>query len=92
MFVVVAYDIADDKRRIKVMKLLEGYGTHMQESVFECNLEAPVYREMVSRLRKSIRADQDNVRLYHLCHADIKRIEQIGIGLPAPWMQTFRIV
>ncbi len=64
----------------------------MQESVFECYLEAPVYREMVGRLRRLIRTDQDNVRLYHLRPADIERIEQIGIGVPVPRMQTFQIV
>lgn len=39
MFVVVSYDIKNDKRRRKVMKLMEGYGERVQYSVFECHLQ-----------------------------------------------------
>ena len=35
MFVVVSYDIKNDKRRRKVMKLLEGYGERVQYREFE---------------------------------------------------------
>ena len=35
---VVSYDIPDNKRRTKVMKLLEGYGRRAQFSVFECHV------------------------------------------------------
>lgn len=35
---LVAYDIADDKRRNQVFKTLYGYGDHAQYSVFFCEL------------------------------------------------------
>jgi CRISPR-associated protein Cas2 len=35
MLVVVVYDIADDKRRLKLANFLEGYGRRVQESAFE---------------------------------------------------------
>jgi CRISPR-associated protein Cas2 len=92
MFVVVAYDITDDKRRVRVMKMLQGYGEHVQESVFECDLEGAVYRKMVQRLKKLISLDRDNVRLYHLCNADIERIQQLGVGRPVQVVREFRIV
>lgn len=92
MFVVVAYDIADDKRRTKVMKMLRGYGEHVQESVFECDLEDPVYRKLVQRLKKLIDPDQDNLRLYHLCQADVGRIEELGVGRAVQVMREFRII
>jgi len=37
--IVVAYDIIDDKRRNRVAKTMEDYGTRVQYSVFECVLE-----------------------------------------------------
>ena len=35
-FYLISYDISNDKRRLKVMKALEDYGTRVQYSVFEC--------------------------------------------------------
>jgi len=92
MFVVVAYDVANDRRRLKVMKMMQGYGEHVQESEFECDLEAAVYRKMAVRLNKLINLQEDNVRIYHLCNADIDRIEQIGVGRSVQMAQEFRIV
>ena len=92
MFVVVAYDISDDPRRLRVMKALKGYGEHVQESVFECDLKAPVYRHMVQRLERLIDANQDNVRLYHLCSADVNRIQELGVGREVQLLREFAIV
>lgn len=92
MFIVVSYDIAQDRRRSKVMKMLEGYGEHVQESVFECDLEPSVYHKMVQRLLKLINHEADNVRLYHLCAGDVSRIEQLGVGRPAQLAREFSIV
>lgn len=92
MFVVVAYDIAHDKRRLRVMKMLEGYGAHVQESVFECDLKPADYRHMVKRLMGLIDLAADNVRLYHLCSQDVGRIEQLGVGRPLQLAREFEIV
>ena len=37
-FIVVAYDVADDRRRSHVVKLLEKVGVRINFSVFECLL------------------------------------------------------
>ena len=92
IFVVVTYDIADDRRRMKVMKMLEGYGQHVQESVFDCHLERATYREMVARLRKLIDGRSDNIRLYHLCQADVGRIKRMGIAEPVRLHADFEII
>lgn len=63
--VVVAYDIAHDRRRAKMHSLLLGFGQPVQESVFECEWDEPG----LTRLRK-VRAlvrTGDLVRLYPLC-------------------------
>jgi CRISPR-associated protein Cas2 len=92
MFVVVAYDIPDNRRRTKVMKLLEGYGRHVQESVFECDLEAKDYRQMSLRLQRLMNLSEDNLRFYHLCPPDIGRIETYGVGQPVHVRKPFMIV
>jgi len=30
MFTIISYDLVADRRRTKVLKLLKGYGTHVQ--------------------------------------------------------------
>ena len=92
LFVVVAYDIADDRRRLRIMKLLKGYGEHIQESVFECHLRHSVYGEMLKRLRKLMSKEQDNIRLYHLCRTDVERIQELGMGRSVQLEEEFRIV
>lgn len=78
-FVVVSYDIIDDKRRTKVMKTLKGYGAHVQYSVFECRLEANHMAEMYRRLARLV-TPVDSIRLYFIGAEDVKRIGVIGSG------------
>ena len=82
MFVVVAYDIADDKRRLRVMKLLAGYGEHVQESVFECDLAPALYRQLLQRLEHVANLKADHIEIYHLRRADVERTVHLGIGEP----------
>ena len=92
IFVVVAYDIPQTKRRTKVMKMLEGYGEHVQKSVFECDLKDSVYHEMVTRLRTLVNLEQDNICIYHLCLSDKKRIEHWGVNRGVQMITAFKIV
>ena len=82
-FVVVAYDIVDDRRRTRLHHLLEGYGTPVQYSVFECRLEPPLVKKMKKAVRRTIRRSQDQVRYYHLCAGCARRIEVEGVGAAA---------
>jgi CRISPR-associated protein Cas2 len=76
---VVAYDIADDRRREDVATLLSGYGPRVQLSVFECDLrtrrEAAALR---SRLRELIDPIEDQVRLYPLDERTARQVAVIG--------------
>jgi len=77
-WVAVAYDIPDDKRRRKVMKMLAGYGRWAQYSVFECEVRPADLERMVQRLRKLIRAELDDVRIYPLCEACLGKTIMLG--------------
>lgn len=78
MYLVISYDIPDDKRRTKIHKILKSYGQWMQFSVFECDLSETEYAKLRSRLSKLIKPDQDSVRFYFLCGCCKGKIERIG--------------
>jgi CRISPR-associated protein Cas2 len=78
MFVVISYDISEDKRRTKIHKILKSYGQWMQYSVFECDLTDTQYAKLRSRLRKLIKDDEDSIRFYFLCACCQGKVERIG--------------
>ncbi|MBD2313009.1 CRISPR-associated endonuclease Cas2 [Desertifilum sp. FACHB-1129] len=82
MFVVVSYDISEDKRRTKIHKILKSYGQWVQYSIFECSLEPTDYARLRSRLQKLIQADTDSIRFYFLCGCCQGKVERIGGEMP----------
>ncbi len=80
MFTIVSYDIVNDRRRTKAMKLLKGYGTRVQYSVFECDLDARQLGDLQSKLRDIVDLNTDSVRCYVLDALAVQRISIIGIG------------
>ena len=83
-FVVISYDISDDKRRLKAMKALQDYGTRVQYSVFECRLQANQLAKLKRRLKPCVREAQDSIRFYAISADDLSRIEVIGNGSVTP--------
>ncbi len=82
MFVVISYDVSEDKRRTQIHKLLKSYGQWMQYSVFECELTETQYAKLRHRLAKVINNDTDSIRFYFLCGCCHGKIERIGGELP----------
>ena len=78
MFIVVCYDIPDDKRRNKVGKLLEGFGARVQKSVFECDLTSKQTQHMKQRMAKILKNTEDSVRYYSLCAQCVTKVEIIN--------------
>lgn len=78
MYIVVSYDIPEDKRRTKIHSILKSYGQWMQYSVFECNLTETQYAKLRSRLAKLIKPDSDSIRFYFLCACCQGKVERIG--------------
>ncbi|NEQ71325.1 MAG: CRISPR-associated endonuclease Cas2 [Symploca sp. SIO2D2] len=77
-YIVISYDISEDKRRTKIHNILKSYGQWMQYSVFECNLSDTEYARLRSRLAKVIKPDQDSIRFYFLCGCCQNKVERIG--------------
>lgn len=79
MFVVVSYDVKDDKRRARIHKELKNFGQWVQYSVFECDLTKEHYLRLRHRLNGLIDEDKgDSIRFYFLCDSCSGRIERIG--------------
>jgi CRISPR-associated protein Cas2 len=78
MFVVVSYDITDDKRRRKVMKVVEGFGERVQYSVFECHLQPRDVVRLHHRLSRLINPGEDDIRFYVLCQTCVAHILVLG--------------
>lgn len=65
---VIVYDVPEDRLRLQVAELLEGYGSRVQKSVFECDLEEGGAEELMARLERELRGtERGNVRIYRLC-------------------------
>ena len=81
MFYAISYDISDDKRRLKVAKVLKDFGQRVQLSVFEARLEPSELGRLKKRLTPILDQAEDSVRLYPLCGACVPGIEVLGQGL-----------
>lgn len=79
MFVIVSYDIVDNKKRTKLAKKLCNWGQRVQYSVFECIVDKQQYKEMKKEALKFVDLKKDSLRLYRLCNECRRHIESFGI-------------
>ncbi|MCB5228884.1 MAG: CRISPR-associated endonuclease Cas2 [Candidatus Cloacimonetes bacterium] len=77
-FLVVVYDLSNDRRRTKLHKLLKNFGSPVQYSVFECLLTNEEIIEMKGRVKRLIRPKADHVRYYRLCKTCKSKTEVVG--------------
>lgn len=77
-YVVIAYDVPEDRRRNRICKMLKNHGRHVQYSVFECELRRRDYLRLRERLATLINPAEDNIRFYFLDQGAVARIEQVG--------------
>lgn len=83
---VVTYDIRDDKRWRRVFKLMRGYGDHLQYSVFRCELNDRERVELMDKLTRAIKKDEDQVLLFPLGPAGGQRelaVHAVGLAYQA---------
>lgn len=79
-FIVVCYDIPNDKRRSKLFKKLHDFGSPVQYSVFECLVTDREEERMQRVIRSIIKPRLDHVRYYHLCATCQGKIETTLAG------------
>jgi CRISPR-associated protein Cas2 len=84
---LVTYDIADPKRLRRVFKVLKGFGTHLQLSVFSCDLTDLSLVLLKTELMKEIHATEDAVLIVDVGPSDGRgttAFECLGRGTKPP--------
>ncbi|MDX1998415.1 MAG: CRISPR-associated endonuclease Cas2 [Thermoanaerobaculia bacterium] len=56
---VIAYDVSDDKIRLAISEVLEGFGTRVQKSVFECELVGDGLEVLTGMLRLALESPKN---------------------------------
>jgi CRISPR-associated protein Cas2 len=83
---LIIYDLPDhktaNKRRDRLHKLLSGYGTWTQYSVFECFLSVLQFTKLQIQIEKLINSQEDSVRIYVLNHKAIRQTITYGSNRP----------
>lgn len=85
MLVLVTYDVntetAEGRRRLrKVAKACVNHGQRVQNSVFECMLDAAKYATFKNDLSKLIDPEIDSLRFYQLGNNYKNKVEHVGIS------------
>ena len=84
MLVLITYDVntadaSGAKRLRKVAKQCVNYGRRVQNSVFECEMDAAQCRLVKEILKELIDEDKDSLRFYYLGNNYKDKIEHIGV-------------
>jgi len=75
VFIVIAYDISDNRRRTRLHKELKRFGVSVQKSVTECWLGPREVERLKEAVYRVIDEKVDQVRFYSLCEACYPRLE-----------------
>ena len=89
---MICYDIADPKRLRYVYKIMKGYGSPMQYSVFRCNLSPRKFQTLLSMIEDVIDKEEDKVMIVDLGPSDgtwINRFTFMGITKPMVEEQVY---
>lgn len=83
MLVLITYDVntedaAGRKRLRKIAKECVNYGQRVQNSVFECLLDAAQCRTLQAKLCSIMDKEKDSLRFYYLGNKYENKIEHFG--------------
>lgn len=81
--VLITYDVSTEteagrKRLRKVAKACQNYGQRVQNSVFECLVDAAKARQLQAELEEKIDKERDSLRFYFLGDEWRGRVVHIG--------------
>ena len=84
MFVLITYDVntedAAGRRRLrKIAKQCINYGQRVQNSVFECVLDAAQLRALEAKLVATMDQEKDSLRFYNLGNNYSEKIRHYGV-------------
>lgn len=83
MLILITYDVstqteAGKKRLRKVAKICQNYGIRVQNSVFECVINATELQMLKAKINDIIKTDEDSIRYYNLGKNGRAKVEHVG--------------
>lgn len=87
MLVLITYDVntesdGGEKRLRRVAKACQNYGQRVQNSVFECLIDAAQLRQLQAQLGDIIDVEKDSLRFYYLGNNWQGKVEHVGAKKP----------
>lgn len=84
LLILVTYDVStvnsEGQRRLRqVSKLCQNYGQRVQNSVFECIVDATQFALLKIKLLELIDEEKDSLRFYQLGNNYKSKVEHVGI-------------
>ena len=84
MLILITYDVntedAAGRRRLrKIARQCVNYGQRVQNSVFECTLDAGQYRLLQAKLCEIMDPERDSLRFYNLGNNYRTKVEHFGV-------------
>ncbi|MGC8808378.1 MAG: CRISPR-associated endonuclease Cas2 [Thiomonas sp.] len=79
---LIAFDLASDRRRYRLTRLLEGYGQRVQESVFECWISGEQRATLLRKAAAIVHPAQDRLVCYALTADESARCRTYGCAQP----------
>ena len=84
MLVLISYDVntqdAAGRRRLRLIaKQCVNYGQRVQNSVFECILDAAQCRQLQHKLCSLMDKEKDSLRFYYLGNKHKTKVEHVGV-------------
>jgi CRISPR-associated protein Cas2 len=76
---LVTYDIADERRLVRVQRLCERFGTALQRSVFLCEINERALASLQTQMLMRIKVGEDTVTYYPVCERDLLQGLQIEV-------------
>jgi len=87
MFVIVTYDITDDKRLNKVRKILKKYLYWSQLSTFEGEITKGKLAQCLSEVKDVVDENEDSIYVYEV--ENPKNINKKILGIEKSYMDNF---
>lgn len=80
MFLLISYDLENDRTRNALAHTLKDFGPRVQKSVFEADVSAKELEKLLTKLGKVKLGKEDSIRLYQLCAECVTKIRIWGRG------------
>ena len=72
MYILIIYDIVNNKRRYRFAKKMKGYGFRVQRSAFEAFVSDRLYLKLMKEVPKIIDSESDSVSIYRIGYEEVQ--------------------